>query len=87
MNFCKDHCQILEEITPGKYQHYKTGKLYEVLGTALHSETREEMIVYQALYRCEQFGDKQIWVRPKKLFIEYVDYNGYRVPRFKRIDK
>lgn len=33
----------------GKYRHYK-GKDYQVLGVALHTETREELVVYKALY-------------------------------------
>ena len=76
---------VLEEIELGKYLHYKTGKLYQVLGTARHSETLEDMVVYQALYYCEKFGRNQIWVRPKKMFLEYVVYDGHHVQRFKQI--
>ena len=76
---------ILEDPKPGKYQHFKTAKLYEVIGIAIHSETREEMVIYKALYHCEDFGDNSIWVRPKKMFLEYVEHNGARIPRFKPI--
>ena len=44
------------------FVHFKGG-LYKMLGIAYHSETLEEMIIYQALY-----GEQKIWVRPKKLF-------------------
>lgn len=67
------------QIQKGEYLHYK-GKEYEVIGTAKHSETLEEMIVYRALY-----GDEQLWVRPKKIFSEEVEANGEKVPRFKFI--
>ena len=33
---------------PGKYRHYK-GREYELLFTAVHSETLEPMAVYRAL--------------------------------------
>ena len=33
----------------GAYRHYK-GQYYEVIGTARHSETHEDMVVYRALY-------------------------------------
>ena len=69
----------------GTYQHYKNGKLYEVIGVARHSETHEEMVVYVALYQCEKFGNHQIWVRPKEMFIEHIHHEGLIVPRFKRI--
>jgi len=68
----------------GKYQHYKTENLYEVIGVARHSETLEEMVIYRALYR-DEFGSHQVWVRPKDMFFENVVYNECVVPRFKWI--
>lgn len=64
-------------LKPGKYQHYK-GKEYRALGLARHSETLEELVVYQALY-----GDHDLWVRPLKMFSEEVEIDGQKVPRFK----
>ena len=78
---------MLALTTPGcKYRHYKTEKLYQIIGIALHSETYEEMVIYKALYHCEQFGDGQVWARPKKMFFEELAYNGEIVPRFKYIE-
>ena len=45
-----------EPIQPGTYRHFKGG-LYEVLGSARHSETEEEMVVYRPLS-----GDGGWWV-------------------------
>jgi hypothetical protein len=64
------------EPRPGKYRHY-SGKLYEVLHIARHSESLENLVVYQALY-----GDGDIWVRPLTMFMETVTINGAQVPRF-----
>lgn len=66
-------------VTLGKYEHYK-GKQYEVIGTAKHSETLEEMVVYRALY-----GEGGTWVRPLKMFLEEVEVDGKKMPRFKYI--
>jgi hypothetical protein len=60
----------------GRYKHYKGGE-YEVIGVAKHSETLEDMVVYRALY-----GDNQIWVRPLKMFMEDVEIDGQKIPRF-----
>ena len=68
----------------GKYKHYK-GKLYEVIGVARHSETLEELVVYKALYKSDEFGENALWVRPKKMFFENVIVNGKKVPRFEKI--
>ena len=63
-------------IQPGKYRHFKGGE-YEVLGTALHSETQEPMVVYRALY-----GSGGLWVRPAAMWSETVCRDGYTGPRF-----
>lgn len=60
----------LQEITIGKtYKHYK-GNLYKIINFAKHSETSEDMIVYQSV----KTGD--IWVRPRKMWNEIVDEKG-----------
>lgn len=61
---------------PGRYRHYK-GNDYEVIGTARHSETEEELVVYRKLY-----GDGSLWVRPLAMFLEDVEVAGVRTPRF-----
>ena len=63
-------------IKPGRYRHFK-GNEYEVIGTARHSETLEELVVYRALY-----GDGGLWVRPAAMWTETVEQDGYRGPRF-----
>ena len=70
------------KIPTGLYQHYK-GKFYKALITnALHSETREEYVVYVELYE-----PYDINVRPASMFIEEVDKPEYnwKGPRFKLI--
>lgn len=70
-------CKFMEnKIKLGKYRHYK-GKEYQVIGVAKHSETGEELVVYKKLY-----DDYALWVRPYLMFIEEVEVNGQKVPRF-----
>jgi len=66
----------MNEIKPGRYRHYK-GQEYEVIGIARHSETLEDLVVYRALY-----GEGEIWVRPKEMFLDTVEADGKRRPRF-----
>lgn len=63
-----------------KYRHFK-GNEYMVLHLAKHSETEEEMVVYQALY-----GERGIWVRPLNMFLEKVEVDGKSVDRFEEIE-
>ena len=51
-----------------------------MLSIAQHSETLEEMVIYQALY-----GNHEIWVRPKTLFFDKVMCDGIEVDRFREI--
>jgi hypothetical protein len=60
----------MQEILIGRtYRHFK-GNLYKVIGLAKHSETLEDMVVYQPL----KTGDN--WVRPKSMWNEVVDDKG-----------
>ena len=68
----------------GKYLHTKSGKFYQVLSVAKHSETLEELVVYECLYENPR---SKIWVRPLKMFTERVILDGKKVPRFKYIEK
>lgn len=69
----------MTSIPIGRYLHYK-GQEYTVLGLALHSETKEELVVYR-----QEYGDRGLWVRPKQMFLETVEIDGDAVPRFQHI--
>jgi hypothetical protein len=66
----------MNTIQPGRYRHYK-GHDYTVLGVARHSESHEELVVYR-----QEYGEQGLWVRPLKMFLEGVEVDGRRVPRF-----
>ena len=63
----------------GLYEHYK-GKHYKVHGVARHSETLEEVVVYDCLYE-NDLGT--FWVRPLALFTGELEVDGKVVPRFR----
>ena len=60
-------------------------KFYEVIGVAHRSETLEELVVYRALWDSPEFGYNALWVRPKKIFLETVEVDGKKVPRFEYV--
>lgn len=67
----------------GKYRHSKSGNEYKVLGVVRHSETLEEMVLYEALYDNEM---GKMWVRPIGMFMEKVNIGGRMTPRFEYIE-
>jgi hypothetical protein len=74
----------IQAVEPGLYRHY-SGKEYRVLFLGRHSETLEELVVYQALYRDSGVGLGPYWVRPKAIFLEEVETHIGMVARFTRI--
>lgn len=63
----------------GVYQHYK-GKQYRLIDVVRHSETLEELVLYETLYD-NDLGT--LWVRPKEMFLENL-LDG--TPRFKYLE-
>lgn len=55
----------------GIYKHFK-GDYYIVEGVAIHSETKENYVVYRALY-----GNSQLYIRPYEMFMSKVDKQKY----------
>ena len=53
------------------YRHFK-GNTYQIVAIAKHSETEEQMVVYQPLYT-----DGGVWVRPLDMFMSKVDKGKY----------
>ncbi len=69
----------MKVIKKGVYKHFKGGR-YKVLGAARHSETLEKLVIYQKL------DDKnELWARPLEMFLEEVEVDGKKVPRFRYI--
>lgn len=65
----------------GLYKHHK-GKYYQVLGVCKHSETMEDLVLYEALYENDA---SKLWVRPISMFLENIEVNGERVARFQYV--
>lgn len=74
------HLDNLSGLKAGRYRHYK-GNEYQVFGLVRHSETEEELVLYQPLYG--ELETRDLWVRPLRMFVEFVQVGGIAVPRFK----
>lgn len=68
-------------VSKGTYRHGKSGKLYEVIGLALETETAELLVIYRPLYENEY----ELFARPASIFTETVVLDGKSVPRFEKI--
>jgi len=68
----------MEKVKVGAiYRHFK-GQFYVIRGFAYHSETLEQLVLYQELK--EKHSD--VWARPIKMFVDHIDREDYKGPRF-----
>lgn len=63
-----------------EFRHFK-GNLYRLEGFAKDSETLEQMVMYRALY-----GERELWVRPAKMFFETIERDGKTMKRFELVE-
>jgi hypothetical protein len=73
------------EIKLGKYRHFK-GMIVEVIGVALHSETKEEMVIYNHPDPVKGEGANTLWARPLEMFLETIERDGKVVKRFEKVE-
>ena len=65
--------ESIYNIKKGLYRHFKgENKIYEVLGTAMHTETEEELVIYRALYDDKMVKNGDMSASPIKMFLEEV---------------
>jgi hypothetical protein len=69
----------MQNIKPGIYKHSKKGTLYKVHFVAKHSETLEDLVIYEALYENDM---SKFWARPVSMWNGEVEINGEIKPRF-----
>ena len=70
-------------IAKGIYRHTKSGKMYEVIGVALHTETNEQLVIYRPLYDAKY----ELFARPYDLVVEKVTIDGQEVLRFEKEER
>lgn len=64
----------------GIYRSTKNKQTYRVIAIAKHSETLEDLVIYEPHSYKNPLSD--VWARPIKMFLEIVERDGVRQPRF-----
>lgn len=64
----------------GIYRSTKNKQTYRIVAIAKHSETLEDLVIYEAHSYKNALSD--VWARPIKMFLEIVERDGVRQPRF-----
>lgn len=83
-----------QKIEKGIYRHFKynpegieNNYTYEVIGSAIHSETEEELVIYKPLYQTDfvQGQGFDFCARPLKNFLEEIERDGKKMKRFSKV--
>jgi hypothetical protein len=61
------------------WKHSKKGNLYKIIAVGKHTETMEDVVVYEAQYDNPM---SKIWIRPLSMWNDEVEVEGNKVPRF-----
>lgn len=73
----------MQEIKPGQiWKNNKKGGTYKILALAKHSESLEDLVVYEALY---DNPVAKVWARPLSMWQEEIEINGQKMPRFELV--
>lgn len=73
----------MSSVSKGIYRHYKGG-LYRVIGVAKHSETLDDVVIYECMYKDPT---SKTWVRPVSVWNEKLSFDGKIVKRFTFVRK
>lgn len=65
------------------YKHSKKGGLYKIIAIAKHSETLEDVVIYEAQYEDNPIA--KVWARPLSNFVEEIELDGVKRKRFERV--
>ena len=68
----------------GTYKHFK-GHIVKVVALGRHSETKEWFVVYEKTQDGKGYKKGDVWIRPMEMFLEMVERDGKRFPRFELI--
>lgn len=77
----------MSDLKLGRYRHCK-GKEYEVIAVARDCDNpQKKIVIYEALYACEEFPYGQVWTRSLEDFVGFKNIDGEQVKRFTFIEE
>lgn len=73
-----DNGELDRELVPGSFWRHFKGGIYQLIGVATHTETKEELVIYQSMFNAAgKPADKHLCARPKEMFLSPVDRAKY----------
>lgn len=66
-----------ETVSQEKLKEEPNMYLYEIIGTATNTETKEKVMIYKPLYHVDCIDDTDFAARPLEMFMSEVDHEKY----------